>query len=329
MLNSVSRSWSEVGRSPVPVGRLEPPSLQCSGDDPQRWIRAIGDPVTGLRESPHQPDLYQAEALSPQVAAQSSQPRRRSAGAGVEPCRRPRRAPAPSARGRARRSPTRSVGSAGLPRAEEIARPAQLEVLLRDHESVGRLRHHLQPLARLVGRAGTGTAGRMTTAARRDRRGPAAGAAARGRSARRARSPSRVAFGTSTPTSITVVETSIWISPAANARITRSLTSCFIRPCSSATRYAGNMSVRQVVGHLGGRAQVGLLRLLDERVHDVRLASGVELARARTRRSRRAASRASRRSAPASGQAADRGSTTRRGRRTSSARASAGSAWPS
>ena len=45
-----------------------------------------------------------------------------------------------------------------------------------------------------------------------------------------------VALGTSTPTSITVVETSTSTSPAANARITASLSSGAIRPCSSPTR---------------------------------------------------------------------------------------------
>ncbi len=45
-----------------------------------------------------------------------------------------------------------------------------------------------------------------------------------------------VAFATSTPTSITVVDTSTSMSPAANARITSSLRSAAIRPCSISTR---------------------------------------------------------------------------------------------
>ncbi len=45
-----------------------------------------------------------------------------------------------------------------------------------------------------------------------------------------------VAFGTSTPTSMTVVATSTSSSPAANRRITASLSSGVIRPCSTSTR---------------------------------------------------------------------------------------------
>ena len=41
-------------------------------------------------------------------------------------------------------------GRAGLSGAEDITRTPQLQVLLGDHESVGGLSHHLQPLARLV-----------------------------------------------------------------------------------------------------------------------------------------------------------------------------------
>ena len=45
-----------------------------------------------------------------------------------------------------------------------------------------------------------------------------------------------VAFGTFTPTSMTVVDTSSVISPAANARMIRSFSAGFIRPCRQATR---------------------------------------------------------------------------------------------
>ena len=50
------------------------------------------------------------------------------------------------------------------------------------------------------------------------------------------------AFGTSMPTSITVVDTSTCTSPAANARMTRSFSSWRILPCTSARRYSGNTS---------------------------------------------------------------------------------------
>ena len=49
-----------------------------------------------------------------------------------------------------------------------------------------------------------------------------------------------VALATSTPTSITVVETSTSISPAANAFIVESLSSALIRPCNMATRSPAN-----------------------------------------------------------------------------------------
>ena len=50
-----------------------------------------------------------------------------------------------------------------------------------------------------------------------------------------------------------------------------------MRPCSSATRYAGKHFRLQVVGHLGRRLQIDLLRLLDERIDDVGLPARVEL----------------------------------------------------
>src|SRR5262245_17276318 len=43
------------------------------------------------------------------------------------------------------------LGQPGLPRPEEISRPAQLEVALRDREAVARRGHRLQPLARVIG----------------------------------------------------------------------------------------------------------------------------------------------------------------------------------
>jgi len=48
-----------------------------------------------------------------------------------------------------------------------------------------------------------------------------------------------VAFGTSIPTSITVVATSTWTSPSRNARITLSRSSPPIRPCTRPTTSSG------------------------------------------------------------------------------------------
>ena len=52
----------------------------------------------------------------------------------------------------------------------------------------------------------------------------------------------RLAFGTSTPTSITVVATSTSVLPAANAAIARSLSRGFMRPCISPTDRVGSAS---------------------------------------------------------------------------------------
>ena len=219
MLNSVSRRRSEVGRSPGHAGaarrrpfsvpaitRRPGPRHHPTSTRPKRSPQARRMPSSTLADRPaREPALRRVACLHHQrvVAAQVPEPQRRHA---------------------------------RLPRAGQVAEAAQLEVLLRDHEPVGRLGHHLQPLARLIAERVLVRSGCTPTRARRVRPGPAAGAAAPGRSARRARSASPTRSGTSTPTSTTVVETSIWISPATNARITRSFPSAFIRPCSSATR---------------------------------------------------------------------------------------------
>ena len=74
-----------------------------------------------------------------------------------------------------------------------------------------------------------------------------------------------VALATSIPTSMTVVATSTWISPATKPRMTRSRSSAGMRPCRSATLAARELLAAQafVLG-LGG-AQIGLRGLLDDR----------------------------------------------------------------
>ncbi len=54
----------------------------------------------------------------------------------------------------------------------------------------------------------------------------------------------RVALGTSTPTSITVVATSSWILPALKASIAASLAALGMRPCTSPTRSPGSAALR-------------------------------------------------------------------------------------
>ena len=74
------------------------------------------------------------------------------------------------------------------------------------------------------------------------------------------------------PTSMTVVATSTWISPARKRRMTSSRSSALSRPCTRPTAELGPPR-REALGHRRGRAQVGPLRLLDHRQHDVRLAA--------------------------------------------------------
>ena len=54
-----------------------------------------------------------------------------------------------------------------------------------------------------------------------------------------------VAFGTSTPTSITVVATSSWIRPLLNASIAESRAAAGMRPCTSPTFTSGSASARR------------------------------------------------------------------------------------
>ena len=113
------------------------------------------------------------------------------------------------------------------------------------------------------------------------------------------RSTIMVALATSTPTSITVVETSTSISPAAKARIVRSFSSGGSRPCSTPTRSpASGPSASSAATLLdgaqrravGGRRRVAvlvevelvglaLLRLVagDPRAHDVGLVALADL----------------------------------------------------
>ena len=131
---------------------------------------------------------------------------------------------------------------AGLARAQEFAGAADLQVAPRDLEAVGGLAP--SPSA---GRAPSRRAGRCRrrdTAARRPtppRRGPrarATGAAATGRSAPRARSPSAMRWARRRPTSITVVDTSTPIWPAVKGDITAFFSAGGMRECSRPTMHA-------------------------------------------------------------------------------------------
>ena len=95
------------------------------------------------------------------------------------------------ARARRRAPDRRSAGAAArLARAEELARSANAQVLLRDPEPVGGLGHHAEPIAGVAGARSRDEQQADATRRRRARRARAADAAARARSARHRRSPS-------------------------------------------------------------------------------------------------------------------------------------------
>ena len=86
-----------------------------------------------------------------------------------------------------------------------------------------------------------------------------------------------VAFGTSTPTSMTVVATSTSSSPARNAVHRRLLLGRRHPPVQQPEAQAGQLAGRQPLERLLGRRDLELLALLDQRAHDVGLAPGGDL----------------------------------------------------
>ena len=236
------------------------------------------------------PDLDQPEPLLPVASSRSIAP---ASATVVEPARRLALRQRRAARDRARdRSAERR--HARLPRAEEIARAAQHADRARRSRSRRSCRSSPSAARARPRTAATDTAGSSTTDAGRGRRGRAADAAATARTARRARRSSRVAFGTSTPTSTTVVDTSTCSSPA-RERLHHALLRVGLHAAvQQPDAVRGKHLLRQVIGHLGRRLQVDLLRLLDQRIDRRTPAGRRRAARARTRRPRRAATRASR-----------------------------------
>ena len=120
-----------------------------------------------------------------------------------------------------------------------------LEVEPGELEAVERRRHRIQPLAGRRARLGLGD--QQAQAGRRPR-------PMRPRSWWSCETPNRsasmtamtVAFGTSTPTSMTVVATSTSISPAAKRRITSSFSSRGSRPCSDVEAQPGQRPLAQL-----------------------------------------------------------------------------------
>ncbi len=86
-----------------------------------------------------------------------------------------------------------------------------------------------------------------------------------------------VAFGTSTPTSITVVATSTSISPARNAAMIASRSLAGTCPCISAEPQPVQMTRFEFVVGFDGRRRLDLVGALDQRAHHVRLTPGRDL----------------------------------------------------
>src|SRR6266508_4647359 len=152
MLNSVSRSLSDVGRSPSHVGAfsrrpLSDPAITRIAYARLKPSRSDSRDLPDLPDPHDLPDLYELEPLRP-VREQPADRRRR----------RPRLLEPP--RRLALRDFEQLVVAheidhaerrhARLARPEEIARTAQPQIALRDFEAVRRVGHRLEPLARFV-----------------------------------------------------------------------------------------------------------------------------------------------------------------------------------
>ena len=82
-----------------------------------------------------------------------------------------------------------------------------------------------------------------------------------------------VAFGTSTPTSITVVATSTSISPALKAAMIERRSRGLEAPVQAADAESLQLGAAQALGLVLGRTRHGRLRGLDQRADDVGLAA--------------------------------------------------------
>ena len=85
-----------------------------------------------------------------------------------------------------------------------------------------------------------------------------------------------VASGTSTPTSITVVATRIWVSPALNAAMAASRSAAFILPCTRPTFRPKRLA--QHHGAVLGGGQVDLFGFLHQRADPIGALAAVQRA---------------------------------------------------
>ena len=226
----------------------------------------------------------------PERLTTSRRARRRRAGG------RPRRRGGPRRRAAARRSRARSssarscaqareaeVGEARLARAEQLALAADLEVALGELEAVGRRDERLQPrrAPRSAPRVGRETSRQYDCSAPRPTRPRSWWSCARPK-----RSASWtimiVAFGTSTPTSITVVATSTSSSPRLEPRHQLAPLRRAAAGRAGSRRGSSRSSARRSRSASASAARATRrLRLLDQRADDVRLPALVEVPRSR------------------------------------------------
>ena len=240
------RTWSAVGRRasrPCAASTQPPPLASAPGDDPHAQRSA-------------RPASRAIELAAPARRAAPSRSGRGaragpSCGIGRDDGQRLRRASSRTARV-AQQIGHAELGQPRLAGAEELAGPAQLEIHLGDAEAVVGLDHRLDaPRASSTRRPRS--AGCSSSSTARGPRGRGAGGAGRGRSAPRARSASREALGTSMPTSMTVVETRTWISPALKSAHDRVLlVEAHAARAAGRPRSSGNTSRCRRSRHLGG-----------------------------------------------------------------------------
>src|SRR5258705_13116986 len=151
ILNSVSRSLSDVGRRPSHVGALRRRPLNrpaitriaCEPRRPAGW-RA----QRAFVAIPPLSNLYQPELLLPALLHELQELARQPALVHERPRLAVRGLHDVAVPHQVARAQLRQPR---LPRAEEVARPAQLEVALRDRKAVAGRGQRLQPLSRVIG----------------------------------------------------------------------------------------------------------------------------------------------------------------------------------
>ncbi len=235
--------------------RCELPPLQLPGDDPHAAIDSV-------RSSPKR---RRTASISGPSSGASSAPWRSSRAQHL-PARRGQQLVVVGQHGRP------EGGQARLPRAEDLALAAQQQVDLGQLEPVAVGGDRLHPLAR----ASSDEASREEDALRLVLAAPhpcrAADGAGRGRSARRPRPASRSRSGRRSRPRSRSSPPARRRRPTANASIAGGLRRCRHLAVQQLDVEVGELAGAQALELLRGRLRLELLRALDERTHDERLA---------------------------------------------------------